>query len=216
MCLSMIGWASLRSEIESQKLSFLGNICNMPDNLLVKKIFNARLSVYICRTDDRQLGFIPDIVTTLMKYGLSRFIIQYVQTGCFPSKQNWKSLYKCSITNIETNLWYNRLQADDDFIRFRLLHTNIERAIIWSCATDSESLNHAHIVSKLWLSNDSNDNLNSKCNFCGTIFQNSLKHMLFQCSRTEHLRCIFYNNIHATFGANVTEELLYGDFERQL
>ena len=52
--LSMLGWKSVVSQIDYRKQSFLGRLCNMPNTVHAKGIFNARLSIYICRSDNNQ------------------------------------------------------------------------------------------------------------------------------------------------------------------
>ncbi len=139
ICLSMLGWNTVLSQIDLKKLSFLGRLCNMPCDLLTRKIFNTRLSLYTCRTDSNQTGFIPDIIRVLDKYGLGHYLVSYVQSGTFPEKNYWKNQCKCSINARETDQWLLRLQGDNCYARFRLLHTNIERAILWECATETST-----------------------------------------------------------------------------
>ena len=94
ICLSMLGWHSMLSEVEKRKLSFLGNLCRMPSNVLCKKIFNFRLALYTCNNGNHQKGYIPDIISILQKYNLAHHLIHYIQTGDFLSKPLWRKLYK--------------------------------------------------------------------------------------------------------------------------
>ena len=64
----------------------------------------------------------------------------YIQLGTFPTKNIWKFLCKTAIQCSEVYKWKVRMNADNDFVRFRLLHTNIEPATIWECVLDSQSL----------------------------------------------------------------------------
>ncbi len=89
ICVSMIGWKNIQSEIDYRKLTFLGNLCRLPITSLTRKVFNARVSLFVCRTDSCQRGYIPDIATILAKYNMSHILISYVQSGSFPSKYAW-------------------------------------------------------------------------------------------------------------------------------
>ena len=132
----MSGWKSIVSQIDYRKLSFLGRLCNMPNTVHAKGIFNARLSMYICRSDNNQRGFVPDVVQVLEKYELSFELIKYSHSGVFMSYPAWKRTCKQAILKFENAAWNARLHADDDFKRFRQLHTYMQPALLWKCAID--------------------------------------------------------------------------------
>ncbi|WAR26502.1 hypothetical protein MAR_012206, partial [Mya arenaria] len=68
ICLAMLGWKRIVSEINLRKLLFLERLCNMPTSVLTKQIFNKRLALFSCRTDKCiQKGFVPDIIRILSK-----------------------------------------------------------------------------------------------------------------------------------------------------
>ncbi|WAR15073.1 hypothetical protein MAR_005178, partial [Mya arenaria] len=69
ICLAMLGWKRIESEINLKKLMFLERLCNMPTTVLTKQIFNKRLALFSCITDKCiQKGFVPDIIRILSKY----------------------------------------------------------------------------------------------------------------------------------------------------
>ena len=123
----------------------------MPKELLAKKVFNTRLSLYVCSTVEKQKGFVPEIVRSTKKFKLDGHLIDYIISLIFPTKSSWKKMCRSLIKNQEVTNWSNRLNADSDFDRFRFLHTNIEKAILWECGNDQISLSHAYLVSKLWI-----------------------------------------------------------------
>ena len=61
MCLGMLGWLPVQAEIDKRKLGFLQKLCSMPNSLLSKNVFNARLYMFTVRPDNKQKGYIPDI-----------------------------------------------------------------------------------------------------------------------------------------------------------
>ncbi|MES9883122.1 MAG: reverse transcriptase family protein [Sedimenticola sp.] len=216
MCLSMLGWKCIQSEIDYRKLSFLGSLCRLPIPVLTREVFNARLSMYVCRTDNNQRGYIPDVVTVLSKYSLSNTLIAYIQTGSFPSKYTWKRMCKTSIHSVETVAWTRRLNTDDDFQRFRSLHTNIEPALLWECATEYDSIRAASDVSKLWIAQGALTNVTQLCQICGMVFQNELTHVLFECAHTSHERNNFSQYVQSTLGQTTVMEISTGNNESKL
>ncbi|WAR12539.1 hypothetical protein MAR_026719 [Mya arenaria] len=46
ICLAMLGWKRIESEINLKKLMFLERLCNMPTSVLTKQIFNKRLALF--------------------------------------------------------------------------------------------------------------------------------------------------------------------------
>ena len=98
-----------------------------------KGIFNARSSIYICLGDNNQKGFVPDLVQVLEKYELSFKLIIYSHSGVFMSYPAWKRTCTHAIPKFENAAWNARLHADDDFKRFRQLHTYIQPLLLEMC-----------------------------------------------------------------------------------
>lgn len=188
----------------NSKLYFLARICNMPYTCLTKRIFNVRLSQFVWSKHNKQKGFIPDIVNILTKYNLTTFLIDYIYSGHFENKQSWKKICYSRVLEIYTENWINRISSDNDFSRFRFLHTKIEKAILWESATDFESLSNAFKISKIWV--NTNKKI-QKCKLCDFIGNEILKHCTTECSKLEEERLLFYYQIAQQFGASVIYEL---------
>ncbi len=212
--LSMLGWVPIAAQIEINKLSFLGRLCNMPVTVLAKKVFNARLALYTCRTDANQRGFIPDIIKILSKYGLTDTLTNYVNTGTFPNKTEWRAKCKSLVHVTETELWRLRLNDDNSFARFRFLHTNIETSILWECATESVEILNAYNVSNLWISKINTNQCRSLlCHVCGLFYTDITLHSIIECTQIENLRHNLYYEIETKFGRNVLLEVTRGPCE---
>ncbi|MES9881905.1 MAG: reverse transcriptase family protein, partial [Sedimenticola sp.] len=190
--LSMLGWMPIAAQIEMNKLSLLGRLCNMPGTVLAKNVFNTRLSLYTCRTDANQRGFIPDIIKILHKYGLTNTVTNYVNTGIFPNKNEWRVKCKSCVYATETELWRLRLNDDDSFARFRFLHTNIETSVLWECASEPNEILNAYNVSNLWVETSSTNMTNQHqsvlCHVCGLFYNDITLHTIIECTQTENLR----------------------------
>ena len=67
-------------------------------------------------------GFIPDTVRILKKYSLWEYLDNYLQTGNFPSKSEWKRVVVESLKKVENEKWekkihfYNQLRYPMGFI----------------------------------------------------------------------------------------------------
>jgi hypothetical protein len=213
ICLSMLGWKNIIYDIDYRKLMFLCNLCLMPNTVLSAHIFNARLSKYVCSVDKKQRGFIPDIIMILRKYMLSHVLVNYIQTGEFPNKSMWKRICKTSINNFETVNWSERLNSDNDFCRFKFLHTNIEQAIIWECAHDSKTLLNAFKISQLWINKSFLHKTPFLCERCGILTDDGVKHCTLECSETDSRRKCFFDQLLNEFGQCIVSELRNDDNE---
>ena len=67
MTLSMIGWLPIEADIRKRKLSLLQKLCTLSPTLLSRKLCNYRLNLFVVRD---QIGFVPDVLKILAKYGL--------------------------------------------------------------------------------------------------------------------------------------------------
>lgn len=218
ICLAMLGMKSIESQIDIKKLTFLECLCNMPVHVLSKQIFNLRLAMYACRTNKiTQRGYIPDIINILSKYNLLPVITRYSYTGQFPTKSAWKITCKKAVYQHHLNKWKQRLQNDASFTRFRCLHTSIEPAIIWTCASDFRSRRHALEVSKLWISPNPYDNRGPiLCHACGVVVDNIVNHVVFYCHLSSDIRIRFYDIISNEFINDVSMCLTNCDDETKL
>ncbi|XP_052799264.1 uncharacterized protein LOC128230877 [Mya arenaria] len=96
--LSTLNITSIEVLIDCKKLQFFGQMCRLPCQYLAKIIFNSRLIRYI-NFDRQTVGFVPDIYRLCQKYLLVDYITQYINTGQFPSKYEWKKTIHKSVTD---------------------------------------------------------------------------------------------------------------------
>ncbi|CAG2206613.1 unnamed protein product [Mytilus edulis] len=85
MCVSLLGWLSIESFICERKLLFFGRTCRLPYSavsfrILLRRLIDARYNQY-----DTRSGFACDIIEILTKYGLSKYLDQFLNDGQFPS-----------------------------------------------------------------------------------------------------------------------------------
>ena len=112
----------------------------------------------------------------------------------------WKCICKQAILTYENAAWSVRLHADDDLKRFRQLHTYIQPALQWRCATDCRSHFHVSIVSKLWTQNYEINSTDVLCHRCGIMYKDKYVHAIVVCEEVALLREAFYAHVRHTFG----------------
>ena len=127
MCESIIGIQPIMSFIHKRKLFFfLQKLCMLDNNnCLSKRIFLVRLFLFLIDPHRRHYGYIPDVIDMLRTYGLIQYLTEYIDTGRFPSKNQWKSIVHKTVNEQQSVNWLNRIALDDNFIRFR----NIRKAV---------------------------------------------------------------------------------------
>ena len=76
-------------------------------------------------------GFVPDICRLLCLFELQHILNGYTSVQHLPSKCQWKKQVKSAVLSRSMLLWRQRLYNDNDFVRFRKLHTSVAPAIVW-------------------------------------------------------------------------------------
>lgn len=112
ICLSLIGSRPTEFETDKRKLSFLGQLCNLNSTHISKTISCYRLVSYY--TAKRvQTGFIPEIIRLLQTYNLEKVLLQYLDTGQFPSKFAWKKMVDKVLNEFSQTQWKNRVESQN-------------------------------------------------------------------------------------------------------
>lgn len=69
------------------------------------------------------LGFTSDIVQILKKYNLLEYLVNFYDTGLFPSPTMWKRIVKTDVQSNEAKMWTLRINSDDDLLVLLKLST---------------------------------------------------------------------------------------------
>ena len=142
MCEPMVGLMRLQAEVDRRKLLFLRSLCDMSYNSVPNRIVHFKLLIFLDHAIDSE--FTADICSILSRYNLLDHLTQYAKTLVFPGKQSWKRVVSSAISHHELNLWQERVNLDNDFIRFRQLQFTISPATIYS--TDKIMKDRATII----------------------------------------------------------------------
>ncbi|VDI79669.1 Hypothetical predicted protein [Mytilus galloprovincialis] len=124
MCESMINLERLPVLVEKRKLMFLCKLCEMKAESLTKQIFIYRLYQFFGDTCRKQYGFIPDVINILSKFSLLKYLTNYMFTGTFPTKFQWKNIVSSAVNPIERLQKEERMRRDNDFVKFLRLSEN--------------------------------------------------------------------------------------------
>ncbi|CAG2220498.1 unnamed protein product [Mytilus edulis] len=172
MCVSLLGWLSIESFICERKLLFFGRTCRLPYSavsfrILLRRLIDARYNQY-----DTRSGFACDIIEILTKYGLSKYLDQFLNDGQFPSSAIWKSVVKTSIYQVEVVKWHHRMAVDPDFVVFKDIHSFCVPHAAWRVALRHPLMRRqAHFVtSTCCLIRENLQNNRILCDKCGKLF----------------------------------------------
>ena len=128
--LSLLGVFPIELEIDSRKLTLLGQMCRLNSNSWVKNVFLNRLTSFTTHSNGRQTGLIADIFRLLGKYQLRHVLGAYLESSIFPSKFAWKRILKGKLHESAISSWHKRIQTQD-FSRFTALHYDYSPHWIW-------------------------------------------------------------------------------------
>ena len=96
----LLGLWSIGAEIDKRKLLFLRRLICASEYCLHRRVFMIRLIRWKWNPDEIT-AFIPDLIGILRKYSLWEYMDNFLQSGDFPSKSEWKKLVMESIKHVE-------------------------------------------------------------------------------------------------------------------
>ena len=204
MCESMVGLYRIDAEIDRRKLLFLRRLCSLASNAVALQILLYKLFLYQ-DTRTKISGFVLDICQILRKYNLECYLNTYIQTLVFPTKSQWKRIVSESVSSYEQSQWNIRVSSDNDFERFKIIHTEMRVAGIYriTCVTDKNLIAH---VARLWVMKPS---ILRPCHLCNRVVRDILKHLVCDCDYTRPLVNWLLGNIHLNTGIDTFVEFAF-------
>lgn len=141
------------------------------------------MNLFVLKGYKNQLGFAPEIWKVLKKFNLEEYLHNYLANAVFPSKFAWKTIVKRKIRDFYETAWHERLNTDDDFARFRRVHTNLSLSNIWTVSHEKASAHAIFIAAKLCATTPRNNEFTQ----CHTASSDINKHIITACSMfTQH------------------------------
>ena len=180
IALGMLGWLPMTSYVERKQLSFLHSLCSMHPNMLPRKVFDLRMNLFVLKGYKNQLGFVPEIWKVLRKFNLEEYLQNYLANAVFPSKFVWKTIVNRKIREFYEIAWHERLNADDDFARFRTVQTDLSLSNIWTVCHEKSSAHAMLIAARLCATTQQNNDL-IQCTLCHSATSDINKHIIIAC-----------------------------------
>jgi exonuclease III len=203
IALGLLGLGPLESYIHKRKLTFLGALCNLKRDCVVKRLFLMRLFESDFCTPQAMGGFIPDVWNILRAYGLDDTLRNFISTKVFPSSNSWKYLVKSKIRLRVERMWQSRLCLDRDLCRFGILQDKLCPNIWWVLSRRIPyALRSCRCVVKLCSVPPGQTPMT--CSSCGLNTSDCVRHLLSCSGIIPHsLRERFWSDIIDTFGVHV-------------
>ena len=130
-------------------------------------------------------------------------IRSYINCGQFPSKSLWKKQVNKSIKMHEESLWYANTTLDE-FRIFNLIQPTLKESNIWLIGKRvPKLLKHCRFVIKL-VSYMCSYNIEKLCSKCGILYDDVIKHTLFDCLALENYRLSFFASLSIKLGQAVS------------
>ncbi len=175
----------------------------MPNDSVTQNIFIRRVLLFQHNPGIVRYGFVPDIYNIMLKYDLLHVMTSFFDNPMnLPSKYAWKLTVRNSVIGRETDLWRARLETDNSFRRFKLLHHEIKPAVVWSLPHNYENLRICDTVARLWTEIPSNGF--TECPKCELLIADCVMHMISECHVTSTLKTSFLSAIDVCSGMNYT------------
>ena len=136
----------------------------------------------------------------MRKYKLEHYLEQFKSLAIFPVKCQWKHICKSTIFDFEQQQWSLRINANDDYFRFRLIHNQLIPGNVWLTALQyPASLEALTFLAKLCCIPKSNDIKN--CIICESQYTDELKHKVFDCGNetVQTIRLKYWQSLSTQF-----------------
>ena len=177
----MLGWCSMVTNIELNKLRFLHKLQSLSPSCLSKQLFLFRVAQHECLsiTTNVMKGYVPEIKELLDKYGLGHHWDQLLCYLVFPDKKPWKNIITESVQAHEIIVNRNELALKSGTNTFLSVCKQLVPYKLYYVAKRHplEAKNILHLA-KL-LSVPDNDTL--KCDLCLQIISGIFVHIVCDC-----------------------------------
>ena len=179
MVKGLLGFTSIESYIDLQKLLFLGALCRLKPLDVAYKLLILRAYQFMNKLTVNNTGFVKDIVRILEKYSLYSHLTEFLHSGSFPAKALWKRVCEKAVFNHEQRKWSERIRSDNEFELFKTIHFHLTPAACWRVAQKNpRSLNQMRRVAKVTCLTRNH----LKCPNCDLNTHDIISHLLFECT----------------------------------
>jgi hypothetical protein len=201
-CLATLGWGSMEAYVDVLKLMFMWRILLLPMNCIYKVIMLIRIHYHLNDQGGSHSGPTWEMVKICKKYNLIRYVMDGLNFGLYMSLMEWKREVKNCVSEYDkqcigvTSTLFSSLRQ----INFELHFVNSW----WIHALRNPHLSSkVRFLIKLLLGlNNLNTCLykykkssTNKCRLCNGHSQETIAHILFECTVTKNSRDTQWNEI---------------------
>ena len=170
---------NLESEIMKKKCTLFGQICRLDPYYTVKRIFLHSLTSHYF-FNDVKYGFIVDTLRIITDLGLEGCIVNFLNTGVFPSKYVWKKQVRSKLETMTSANVLSELHLEN-FDRFPSFNSAWKSSLFWwLCRRKPHLLAACKSVVKA-ISLFFNRYSRSVCSACGAEVDSYVNHRVLWC-----------------------------------
>ena len=176
---STLGLFSVESYIDKCKLLFVGRLCLADISHFHKQIFCLQFAEYQYNTATVG-GITGSILNCTDKYGLMNYINQYLCTGQFPTKHQWKSIVSNAIKQHQESKWHDSIALRPELHRFSTIHRSFTGHHLWQlCYKHPNRQLDLGLIIRL----GATPVLKMKCIYCNKIVCDIIQHYIISCQK---------------------------------
>ena len=205
IAIGLLGWYTIRSQIDACKLKFVAKLCNMSATCLTKKVFMSQLYQYIFMSDKTKT-LTSDYIAVLQKYDLYSYLLMYLKGGHFPDKLAWKHIVKVQVTRIEELSWKTNLQKKNA-TRYLRVQPTLNINTLYVHIKHNLCIRDKLMGIIYMLTIVENDEI-MLCDACNNTLTDSVDHYLMRCCKFSALRNTMWNDLLDTVSVHSEAYLL--------
>ena len=169
VALSLIGATSLEYEVKRKGILF-GQLRRIDTFFAVKRLFLYRLASKLI-FHDTKYGFVHDVCQLLSKHEHEHLMVDFMNTGNFPTKQSWKSVLTPRIRHLANRDIISEI-GQEGLQLFLTFHPQVKPNMFWNISKKlPRVLNSCKSVMYT----------EAVCSACGVFTQNYASHCLLSC-----------------------------------
>ena len=128
----------------------------------------------------------------------------YINDRCYlPSKNVWRQIIIRTIEKRETDEWLMRMRSAD-FSRFSRLHRSIQPCTLYFYHNSGLPSYKIVFIAKLWTTIP--ENKPRRCDLCGRVILDNIKHRLVECASTYSLKSDLLEDLYRNVSAEICNE----------
>ena len=200
-----LGWTSIQSNIDINRLLFLWRIICLPVTCIYKRLLITRYG-YICYDMYDCKGPLKCMLDTAKKYNLFNHVREAIESGQHITMNAWKRLVKETVRQKEECKWRVNASLYSSLRRLRQSMPSLSISAWWSlcqnnpcivdkCKTAIKLLLECHQLNVRVCKYPNSLVKSSLCTSCNMFINDTIEHMLFECSSLYDIRKRLWNNI---------------------